>query len=103
MLFSFSRYLIFCLDFLVILKNGSIRKIMLISNFFTSQPVKQTSAVHILLNTSGSKRIGIMKFGHLIEYNMSDIFLEKSCTKSGEEIISGPFSKKSKLRISLDQ
>ena len=76
---------------------------MLISNFFTSQPVKQTSAVHILLNTSGSKDIGIMKFGHLIEYNMTDIFLEKSCTESGEETISGPFSEKSKLRISLDQ
>ena len=37
-LFLFSRYLIFCLDILVIYKNGLIRKKMLISNFMTSQP-----------------------------------------------------------------
>ena len=36
-LFSFSRYLIFSLDFLVMYRNGLIRKIRLISNFMTSQ------------------------------------------------------------------
>ena len=44
-----------------------------------------------------------MKFGQLIEYNMRNIFLEKSYTKSGKETIPRPFSRKSKLTKSLDQ
>ena len=43
-----------------------------------------------------------MNLGQLIEYNMN-IFLENSCIKCGGEVISRPFSKKSKLKISLDQ
>ena len=43
-----------------------------------------------------------MKFGQLIEYQMRDTFLEKK-TKYGGEIIPRPFSKKSKLSISMDQ
>ena len=44
-----------------------------------------------------------MKFGQLTEYNMRNIFLEKSYTKSGRETIPRPFSRKSKLTKSLDQ
>ena len=44
-LFLFSIYLNFCLDFLVINKNGLIRKIRLISKFMGSQPVKETIAM----------------------------------------------------------
>ena len=44
-----------------------------------------------------------MKFGQLIEYNMTNIFLEKSYTKCDGETIPKPFSKKFKLIISLDQ
>ena len=44
-----------------------------------------------------------MKFGQLIEYDMRNIFLEKSYTKRGRETIPRPFPKKSKLSISLDQ
>ena len=44
-----------------------------------------------------------MKFGHLMEYNMRNIFLEKSNTKCGGQTIPRPFSKKSKLSTSLDQ
>ena len=44
-----------------------------------------------------------MKFGQLIEHNMRDIFPEKSCPKCDGETIPRPFSKKSKLNISLDQ
>ena len=44
-----------------------------------------------------------MKFGQLIEYNMRNIFLEKSYKKCGGETIPRPFSKKSKLTTSLDQ
>ena len=42
-----------------------------------------------------------MKFDQLITYSMGTIFLEKSSSKCGEE--TRPFSKKSKLNISLDQ
>ena len=44
-----------------------------------------------------------MKFGHLIEYTMRNIFVEKSCTKYVGETIPRPLSKKSKLNIFLDQ
>ena len=37
-LFSFSRYLRFCPYFMVLSQNGLIKKIILISNFMTSQP-----------------------------------------------------------------
>ena len=42
------------------------------------------------------------KFGQLIEYNMINIFLEKSYTKFGGEASPRPFCKKSKLSIFLD-
>ena len=44
-----------------------------------------------------------MKFGQLIEYNMRNIFVEKSYTKCARETIPRPLSKKSKLSISLNQ
>ena len=43
-----------------------------------------------------------MKFGQLIEYNMRNIFVEKSYTKCAGETISRPLSNKTKLSISLD-
>ena len=44
-----------------------------------------------------------MKFGQLIEYNMRNIFAEKSYIEYGGETIPRPLYKKSKLIISLDQ
>ena len=44
-----------------------------------------------------------MKFGLLIECDMRNIFLEKSCTECGGETSPRPFPKKWKLSISLDQ
>ena len=44
-----------------------------------------------------------MKFDQLIQYNMKNIFVEKSYTKCAGEIIPKPLSKKPKLSISLDQ
>ena len=102
-LFSFSRYLSFCLDFLVIYQNGLIKKTRLISNFMASQPGQQTIVIHILPNISKSKGNQTMKFGQLIECNMRNIFLEKSFTKCGGETSPRPFSEKLKLSISLDQ
>ena len=40
-----------------------------------------------------------MKLGQLIEYNMTNIFLEKSYTKCCGETILRPVSKKSKLQF----
>ena len=54
-------------------------------------------------NISRSKGNQTMKYGHLMEYYMRNIFVEKSYTKCGGETIPRPFSKKSKLSISLDQ
>ena len=58
---------------------------------------------HILPNISRSKGNWAMKFDQLIEYNMRNIFLKKSYTKCGAEIILRHFSEKTKLSISLDQ
>ena len=55
------------------------------------------------ISVSRSKSNQAIKFGQLIEYNMRNIFLEKSYAKCGGEIFSRPFSKKSKLSISPDQ
>ena len=52
---------------------------------------------------SRSKGKQAMKFCQLIEYSMRYIFLEKSYTKCCGETITRPFSKKSKLSVSLDQ
>ena len=69
----------------------------------TSQTGKQIIPIQILLNVSRSKDNQTMKFGQSIEYNMRNIFLEKSQTKRDGETSSRPFSQGSKLRIYLDQ
>ena len=86
-LFPFSTYLSFCLDFLVMQQNNLIRKIMLISNFMTSQPSYQAILIHILGNISRRKDNQTMKFGQLMDCNMRNIFLEKLYTKCGEETV----------------
>ena len=54
----------------------------------TSQPGKQTFATHILSNIPRSKGNQTMKFGQLVEYDMRNIFLQKSYTKCvGETIL----------------
>ena len=69
----------------------------------TSQLGKKTIPIHILPYISRSKINQTVKFGQLIEHKMRKIFLEKSYPKCGEETSPKPFSKKSKLSISLDQ
>ena len=44
-----------------------------------------------------------MKFAWLIKYNMRNILLGKSCTKSGGETSPRAFLKKLKWSISLDE
>ena len=69
----------------------------------TSEPGKQTFAIHILTNMSRSKCNHAIKFGQLIDPNMRNIFFKKLYSKHGGATIPRPFSKKSKLSISLDQ
>ena len=53
----------------------------------TSKPGKQTIVIHILPYISRTKDNQAMDFGQLIEYNVKDIFLEKSYTIFGGETI----------------
>ena len=59
----------------------------------TSQSGKQTVAIHILPNISRSKGNQTIKCGQLIEYNMRNIFLEKSNTKCCGELLPDSFLK----------
>ena len=68
-----------------------------------SQPRKQTTAIHILPNISRSKGNQTIKFGQLKEYNIRNLFFEKSYTECGGKSIPRPFPKKLKLSMSLDQ
>ena len=65
--------------------------------------IYEPNAVDIFPNISKSKSNQAMKFGQLIKYNIRNIFLEKSYPKCGGKTIPIPFSKKSKLSISMDQ
>ena len=59
----------------------------------TSQPGKQTIAIHILPNISRSKDNQTKKYGQLIECNIRNTFPEKSNTKDDGETILRPFTK----------
>ena len=47
----------FCLDFLIMYKNGLIREMRLILKCMTSQAAKKTIAISILPNTEEAKAI----------------------------------------------
>ena len=79
-------------------ENDLIRKIRLISKIMMLQPGWQAIVVYILPNIVSKGNL-TRKFGQLLEYNMRNIFLEKSYKSS----ILRPFSKKAKLSIALDQ
>ena len=59
----------------------------------TSQPWKQTIAIHILPDISRSKGNQAMEFGQLVAYNMRNIFPEKSYTNMVEKLAPDPFLK----------
>ena len=85
-LFSFSRYLNFCLTFWSCSKTASEK-----DEFnFKFYDVTSWLANNILRRTGNQT----MKFGQLKEYNMRNIFLEKSCTEYGEKTSPRPFSEK---------
>ena len=97
---SFLRYLHFGPDFLVMLKNGLIRKRGLIAKFMTSQTGQQIITIFILPNISRSKGKHAMKIGQLIDCKVRNIFLEKLYIKWVGETSLKSFYKKLKLSIS---
>ena len=68
------RYLHFCPDFIVMLKNGLIRKLWLISKLMLSQKGQQIITIQILPNISSSKGNQAIKLGQLIKHNIRNIF-----------------------------
>ena len=58
-----------------------------------SQPGKLIIAIHILPNISKSKGNQTIKFGQLIEYKMTDIFLKNQTQNVVEELSTDPFPK----------
>ena len=98
-----SKYLDFCLELLVMYKNGLIRKIRLNSNFMKSQPEKRTMTIHILPNASINKGNQTIRFGLLREYITWETLFLKNHTQDVVEKLPCPFSKKSKFSLSLDQ
>ena len=57
----------------------------------TSQTGQRIISRHILPNISSSKGNQTMKFGQLIEYNMRNIFLEKSAQNVVEKLVPETF------------
>ena len=84
-------------------KNDLIKKKSLLSKPVTSQPGEQVTAIHILTDISRTKDNQAMKLDQLLKCNMRNTFPEKLHTKCGGKTIPRPFSKNSKLNISLDQ
>ena len=58
----------------------------------TSQPGKQTIAIHVLPNIWRNSANQAIQFGQLREYNMQNIFLENPYTKCGGETSPRPFT-----------
>ena len=76
------------------------------NTFYTNKQLQYTYCQinqDILHIKSRIKENQVMKFGHLIKYNMRNIFLKTSYTRCDGETFPRCFSKKSKLSISLDQ
>ena len=94
-----SRYLNFCLNFLVVYKNGLMRKIRLISKFIGSQPEKKKKLQYICCLISQEVKATDNKLRQLIKYNMRKIFVKNSYKKCGGETMPRlrPFSEKRRL------
>ena len=100
--FSFILTTLFILEIFDV-GNSLIKKLRFVSKFMTSQTGRIITTIHTLLNFSRSIDNQVMKFGQLIEYNMRNTFLQKSCTKWGGEDSFRSFYKNSKMGIFLDQ
>ena len=53
----------------------------------TTQPGKQTVAIHTLPNISGSKSNQAMKLGQLVDYNKRNIYFKNYADNEAEKLI----------------
>ena len=103
---KFFRYLNFCPEHFGYVekwldKKAKINfKIYNITNWETNNTIIRYTFRLIFSRSKGNQA---MEFGQLTEYDIKNIFLEKSYTKFGGETSPRPFSKKLKLSLSLDQ
>ena len=65
----------------------------------TSQPGKQTNAIHMLPSISRSKGNQTMNFGQLMEYSMRNIFFKNHAQNLVEKL----FPNAIKLSVSMNQ
>ena len=75
------------------------RTVWKFQNLRGSQTGKQTITVRILLDISKGKGNQAMKFGNLIEYNLRNIFLQKSYKKRNRETSSRSLSEKALYEV----
>ena len=68
-----------------------MRKIRLISNFMTSEPVQKKFAVHTLPNVSRGKSNQPMKFGKIIKYNKKINFFRNHAENVAGRLVSDLF------------
>ena len=83
-------------------KNSLIRTLRLVLRCMMSQSGQQIVTIHKLSNISRSKCNATTKNCQVIEYDMTNNFLERPYIKCCGEASPGPFYKKSKLSTSLD-
>ena len=100
-LFSFSRYLNFCLDFFVHVGKRLDMKTKLDFKSYDITDFQINITIHILLNISKSKGSHTMKCDIIAKYNMRNIFVGTSYSKCGREASPSPFPEKSKLSMYL--
>ena len=74
-------------------KDGLIRKIWIFPKSITSQPSKDTVAVHIWPNISRSKGNLTRIIYQLIKYNLRSIFLKNHSQNLVEKLFQDPFLK----------
>ena len=80
--FFLKALLILCLfEFLAIYKKRLDSKDQVNFRIYGVTTWLTKTTIHILPNISRSKDNHIMKFGQLIEFNMKNVFLQKSCRK----------------------
>ena len=97
------RYLNICPDFLAMWDNNLIRKLRLISKIMMLQTGKQIITIHILSSVPRSKGNQPIEFVQLIEHEVRNTFLQKSCRNEVEILVPDLFLFFKKLYISSKQ
>ena len=104
-LFSFSRYLNFCLEYILVMQKNNFVKDKKDQNNFKIYDVTAWEAnncnTHIALYLK-KQRQSDNEIWSVNTIQHENIFLEKSYKSCGEETSRTPFSKKSKLSVFLD-